>query len=129
MFPKKNQIQKQQNRLKPTWQRVMIAGLYDGIKMSLIDWLIKSGERLFEAICIENLTESSEQLWKILLGFDGIGSFKQRAGSNALVSTRNRISGIFNGGVLFVHLQYYFFLNFCRLNLLLSFGLNIKLSH
>ena len=75
MFPKKNQIQKQQNKLKPTWQRVMIAGLYDGIKMSLIDWLIKSGERLFEAINVENLTQSSSLLWKILLGLDGIGSF------------------------------------------------------
>ena len=96
MFPKKNQIQKQQNKLKPTWQRVMIAGLYDGIKMSLIDWLIKSGERLFEAINVENLTQSSSLLWKILLGLDGIGSFIQRAGSNALVSTRNRISGKLN---------------------------------
>ena len=116
MFPKKNQIQKQQNKLKPTWQRVMIAGLYDGIKMSLIDWLIKSGERLFEAINVENLTQSSSLLWKILLGLDGIGSFIQRAGSNALVSTRNRISGKLSSAewrctkcIHFVHLQHIFF--------------------
>ena len=104
VFPKKNQIQKEQNKFKPTWQRVIIAGLYDGIKMSFIEWCIKSGERLFEAIGIENHTESSSLLFKILLGFDGIGSFIQRAGSNALVSTRNRISGRVNGDVRFVHL-------------------------
>ena len=69
VLPKKNQIQKQQNLLKPNWQRVTIAGGYDGVKMSLIDWLINSGERLFEAIEIDSLTQSSKLLWKILLGF------------------------------------------------------------
>ena len=72
-----------------------IAGSYDGVKMNLVEWLIRTGERLFEAIEIDNLTTSSKLLWKIVLGFDGIGSFIQRGGkSNAGLNTKNRISGM-----------------------------------
>ena len=95
-MPTKYQIKKQQSLLTPNWQRVTIAGQYDGVKMSLIDWLIKSGERLFETIEIDNLTPSLRLIWKIVLGFDGIGSFIQRGGkSNVGINTKNQISGMY----------------------------------
>ena len=56
MLPTKYQVQKEQNFLKPNWQRVTISGTHDGVKMRLIEWLTKTGERLFETIGIQNLT-------------------------------------------------------------------------